>query len=117
MSLAEDLLINSEHLRYSILLLSTEGATEETLKPLREQLTIVDGLDIEVSAFCYNLEQEGLQITDVSKYTDRIDEIRKQCQSFLKIQNRELARMALNRLKEERRSFARAMRDRKAGRS
>lgn len=115
--LAEDLLINAEHLRYSILVLSTEGATEQTLMPLRQQLTLVDALDLEVSAFCYNIEKEGLHLTDVIKYTDRIDEIRSECQAFLKQQKHIEARTCILSLKEERRAFRRAMADRKASRS
>jgi hypothetical protein len=44
--LAEEVLTNAEHLKHTIITLSRQDVPEERLKPYREQLIIVQGLDM-----------------------------------------------------------------------
>lgn len=115
--LATELLVSTEHLKHLIFVMVSSGTLEDKLKPYLEQLLIVQSLDIELSAFCLNVEREDLRVEEVIKITERIDELVDQCRSFLRVQSRELAKESLRQLREEHRMFLRAMDVRRKARS
>jgi len=116
-NLAQELLINTEHLKHLIFVMVSSGTLEEKLRPYREQLHVVQSLDMELSAFCLNIEREGLRVEETIKVTERIDELVEQCKAFLRVQSRELARESLKQLRDEHRVFLHAMDVRRKARS
>lgn len=115
--LAEEMLVNSEHLKYAILTMLTTGSSEEAVRPLKEQLFIVQSLDLEVAAFCDHVSKSQIGVEKVIEVTEKIDELVEQCRSFLKVQSRDLAKESLRLLREERRVFMQVMHIREAARS
>lgn len=117
MRLASEMLVNADHLKYAILTMLTTGSTEDAVRPLKEQLFVVQSLELEIAAFCDHVSKADLAVDKVIEVTGKIDELVEQCRTFLRVQSRELAKEILAQLREERRIFLQLMMIRKAASS